>query len=61
MNVFAFTAGIDQTFFTQHAKLLRQGRLMDAEFALQIADIAFAERQLAQDQQTVFVGQDLEQ
>ena len=51
MDLLAVAAGCHQAFAAQHGQLLRQGRLLDAEQRLQLADVALALGQLAQQQQ----------
>jgi len=61
IDEFAHSPGIDHALVAQHTQLLRQGWLADTRQRLKLADIALALRQLAEQQQTVFVRQGLEQ
>ncbi len=59
-DVFAVSACGHHAFIAQHAQLLRQGRLADAELRLEIADAHLVLRQLAQQQHALNVGQQLQ-
>ena len=61
IHLLALPAGIDQPLTAQYRQLLRQGRLNDTQQLLQLTDIALSVHQLAEQQQTVTIGQRLEQ
>ena len=61
VDLLALAAGVDQPFAAQHRQLLGQRRLNNAQQLFQLADIALAVHQLAEQQQTVTIGQCLQQ
>ena len=61
MDCLCFSSGLDKTVLAQPCKVLRQGRLAQAQHGLQGRDRLLALLQLAQDHQAVFVGHGFQQ
>src|SRR5574343_1616977 len=55
VDVLALATRVHQAFLSQHAQLLRQGRLTDAQIGLERTDAELALRQTAQEHQPVGV------